>query len=158
MVVAPTTLTLTDEQKLNWLATARGRVGWADNCFLWYVTGGAAWGRIESNYAFVANQAIGGGTLSTAPFAASFSTVKTGWTVGGGVETTLGWLGMSDRWSSKFEYLYVDLGSITNTFAVPVTGAVAAAHTVTSSSDIREHVVRFGVNYRFGNDTVVARY
>ena len=33
-------------------------------------SGGAAWGRVESNYAFVANQAIGGGTLSTAPFAA----------------------------------------------------------------------------------------
>ncbi len=42
-----------------------------------------------------------GGTGST-----SISTVKTGWTVGGGGE----WL-LDSRWSIKAEYLYLDFGS-----------------------------------------------
>ncbi len=148
-VSAPATIGLTDNQQLDWLATARGRVGWTENCFLWYVTGGVAWGRVESNYSFQATQLLGAGVFGSAPFAASASTTKTGWTVGGGVESTLSWLGLSDRWSSKFEYLYVDLGSISNSFSIPVLGGTGA-YTFSSSSQIRDHIVRFGVNYRFG--------
>ena len=44
----------------------------------------------------------------------SARTIKTGWTIGGGVEAPLTYLGLSNRWSGKFEFLYVDLGSITN--------------------------------------------
>jgi outer membrane immunogenic protein len=39
------------------------------------------------------------------------STVKTGWTVGAGVEGKI-----STNWSVKAEYLYVDLGSTNYTF------------------------------------------
>jgi outer membrane immunogenic protein len=148
--VAPAMIGLTDDQKLEWLATARGRIGWTENCFLWYVTGGVAWGRVESNYAFQVNQIAGGVvTFPAGPFAASASTTKTGWTIGGGVESTLSWLGLGDRWSSKFEYLYVDLGSISNSFSIPLTTG-AGAYTLSSSSEIRDHIIRFGVNYRFG--------
>jgi outer membrane immunogenic protein len=150
--VAPAAIGLTDSQKLEWLATARGRVGWTENCFLWYVTGGVAWGRVESNYSFQVAQVPGIGvvTFPTGPFAASASATKTGWTIGGGVETKMSWLGLSDRWSSKFEYLYVDLGSINNSFSIPVVGA-AGTYTFSSTSEIRDHIVRFGVNYRFGS-------
>jgi outer membrane immunogenic protein len=153
VVVAPTQIGLTDDQKLSWLATARARIGWTENCFLWYVTGGAAWARVESNYSFQVAQAVGAGVLGTGPFAASVSSTKTGWTLGGGVETKMTWLGLSDRWSSKFEYLYVDLGSITNNFSIPVViggGGTPAAHNFSSTSQIRDNIVRFGVNYRFG--------
>jgi outer membrane immunogenic protein len=151
VVVAPTQVTITDEQKLKSLATVRGRIGWTDNCVLWYVTGGGAWGRVESNYTFASTQTTGAGVLGTLPAAASVSQTKGGWTVGGGVETPLSFLGLglSDRWTSKFEYLYVDLGSITNSFAIPVAGGTGA-HNVSSTSEIRDHIVRFGVNYRFG--------
>ncbi len=151
VVVAPATIGLTDSQKLDWLATARGRIGWTENCFLWYVTGGVAWGRVESDYSFQATQLIGAGVFGSAPFAASASATKTGWTIGGGVETPLTFLGLglSNRWSTKFEYLYVDLGSISNSFSIPVTGA-AGTYTYSSSSQIRDHIVRAGINYRFG--------
>jgi outer membrane immunogenic protein len=151
-VVSPTLITLTDDQKITSLGTARARLGWADNCFLWYVTGGAAWGRVQSNYTFQATSlaAGGGGALFTAPFAASSTTTKAGWTIGGGVETSLAWLGLSDHWSGKLEYLYVDLGSISNTFGIPVTAAgVAASHVFTSSSNLADNIIRVGVNYRF---------
>src|SRR5206468_2743733 len=115
-------------------------------CFLWYVTGGAAWGRVEWSYSLQAQQLVGGGVFGTAPFAASTSATKTGWTIGGGVETKMTWLGLSDRWSSKFEYLYVDLGTITNTFSIPVAGGVTpAAYTYSSSAHIRDNIVRFGI-------------
>src|SRR5262249_44190740 len=45
----------TSEQKLDWLTTLRGRLGWAQGANLWYVTGGVAWARIESNYTLVSS-------------------------------------------------------------------------------------------------------
>ena len=74
----------------DWLATARGRLGYAFDRFLPYVTGGAAFGNIRTNIAGVG----------------SADESKAGWTVGGGVE-----YGLSGPWSIKAEYLYVDLGN-----------------------------------------------
>ena len=149
VVVAPAQIAITDNQKIDWLATLRGRVGWQESCFLWYVTGGAAWGRVESNYTFQATQTAGASVFPTAPAGASFSTTKTGWTIGGGVESPLTFFGLSNRWTSKFEYLYVDLGSISNSFSVPLTVG-AGNHVISSTSEIRDHIIRAGVNYRFG--------
>ena len=57
--------------------------------------------------------------------------------------------------SLKLEYLYVDLGSATDTFGVPINpaffGAAFAAvstYTVSSSSRFRDHVIRIGLNYK----------
>jgi outer membrane immunogenic protein len=127
---------LTDEQKLQWIATARARFGYADGGWLWYVTGGGAWGKIDQNL----NYGAGAPEVFTA---ASFSTTRGGWTVGGGVETAL-W---NSGWSAKLEYLYVDLGTVTNTFtlgAVPEGPAI-----ITSSSKIQDNIFRVGLNYRF---------
>jgi outer membrane immunogenic protein len=147
VVVAPARLSYSDEQLIKWLATARARVGWAQGSSLWYVTGGAAWGKVDSNYNFAVS---GSPVFATAAAAASSSNVKSGWTVGGGVETSLGWLGFGNNWSTKLEYLYVDLGNVSNTFTVPV-AAGGAAYTFTGSSNVRDHVVRAGLNYRFAS-------
>ena len=81
--------TITCGVKNDWLATARGRLGYAVDRFMPYITGGAAFGDIKT---------------SAAGFADS-TTTKTGWTAGGGVEAKI-----SGPWSAKVEYLYVDLG------------------------------------------------
>src|SRR5476651_1331243 len=73
----------------DWLSTARGRLGYAVDRFLPYVTGGAAFGDIKT---------------SATGFADSHST-KVGWTAGGGIEAAL-----AGPWTAKLEYLYVDLG------------------------------------------------
>ena len=148
IIVAPNRYVLTDERKLNWLATARARLGWANGYSLWYVTGGAAWGGLQSNYTFASGNSP---VFASAPAAANFGTsTKSGWTVGGGVETSLAFLG-ANNWSAKMEYLYVDLGNRTDSFIVPVT-AGTAAYTISSSTAIRDHIVRLGLNYRFGSD------
>jgi outer membrane immunogenic protein len=64
---------------------------------------------------------------------------QSGWTVGAGVETHLG-----GNWTAKLEYLYLDLGSFTD---VAYTSAPNLVWT--STSDIRDHIVRVGLNYKF---------
>lgn len=56
-------------------------------------------------------------------------------------------------WSAKAEYLYVDLGSLSNTLNVPEAGGTL---TVVTSSTIRDHIFRVGANYRFGSAPVVS--
>jgi outer membrane immunogenic protein len=80
---------LTCRTRNNWLGTARGRIGYAFDRFLPYVTGGVAFGDIKTNVA-----GFGSG-----------NDTKAGWTVGGGLEYAL-----TGPWSAKVEYLHVDLG------------------------------------------------
>jgi len=77
------------ETKNTWLGTFRGRLGYAADRFMPYVTGGLAYGGVKT---------------SVAGFGDS-STSKAGWTLGGGVEFAI-----AGPWTAKVEYLYVDLG------------------------------------------------
>src|SRR6187200_918056 len=79
------------ETRNNWLATARGRVGYAFDRWMPYATGGLAVGDIE------ANRALFGGVKEA----------NAGWTAGGGVEAAV-----VGNLTAKLEYLYVDLGSV----------------------------------------------
>jgi outer membrane immunogenic protein len=110
----------TCETKNNWLATARGRVGYAFDRFLPYFTGGIAFGEIKG---------------SVAGFG-SFTETRTGWTLGGGVEYAF-----VDRVSAKLEYLYVDLGNAT------CNATCSGGNPVDVS--FATNVLRAGVNYRF---------
>jgi outer membrane immunogenic protein len=136
------------EEHIKSIGTARARLGWAHDGFLWYVTGGAAWARIDNNTTLTSSLPA---VTFASPVSVSFTTDKGGWTVGGGVETCL-W----NNWSAKLEYLYVDLGTINNTFTTPTTAAGTFA-VFTSSDKLQDHIIRVGLNYRFGGP-VVARY
>jgi len=114
------------ETKNTWLATARGRAGYALDRVLFYATAGGAFGNIEAG-------ANGGLASST----------KAGWTVGGGAEYAL-----ADTWTLRLEYLYVDLGNATCSQpnscgfdGVPT----PANNTVSFTSSL----IRLGVDYKF---------
>ena len=114
------------EQKINWFGTARGQIGYTNNDWLLYITGGGAWGEINATTAAF--------SLSRAPpLAASETTsfTKGGGVIGGGTEVHLG-----GQWTAKFEYLYMDLGSISDTLVANgiAGGAVPAALTTNSKS------------------------
>jgi outer membrane immunogenic protein len=154
--------TLDDSQNIPWLGTARARIGWAHNSWLWYATGGVAWSKIQSTLAIgtdpgtAAAPNIPGGQAT-----ASYSTTKTGWTVGGGVETRLSWFGLGNNWSAKLEYLYVDLGSVTSSLVAPYNstpGCPACSDFLQGSSSYKEHIVRIGLNYKFGYAAAPAVY
>lgn len=105
----------------SWLSTVRGRVGYAFDRFLPYITGGLATGDIRA-----ATPGLPGGSATNA-----------GWTVGGGVEIAL-----PGNWSAKAEYLHVDLGSFN--CGVDCGGAP------NENVSLRDNVFRAGVNYHFG--------
>lgn len=127
--------TLTLAQEIEWFATLRGRIGYARDGWLWYVTGGGAWGRVTETDALF--------QVTTPLTAARFTHTKGGWTIGGGVETAL-----TGNWSAKFEYLYVDLGRTTDVFSYPLQGGTAAE---TITKQVHDHIYRVGLNYRFGD-------
>ena len=116
-------------QEMPWFGTVRGRVGYAQDTWMVYATGGYAYARFEAE----ASARAGG--LSAA---VSRSETRSGWTLGGGVE-----LGLSPHWSVKVEYLYLDFGSQNRTWRF--TGLPA----ITERSKVQENLVRAGVNYRF---------
>ena len=136
---------LSDNQKLQSFGTARLRAGVATGEWLWYVTGGAAWGDVKSNLT-LSIASVPGVPVALTPgtTTASFGHEQTGWTVGAGIETRL-WGGFT----AKLEYLYLDLGSYTDTFTTPSTGVAGAATlTTASTSHFTDHIIRVGLNYR----------
>jgi outer membrane immunogenic protein len=110
----------TCETRNTWLGTARGRIGYAFERFLPYFTAGAAFGEVKG---------------SVAGFG-SFAQTKVGWTAGAGLEYAF-----TDNWTTKLEYLYVDLGK-------------ANCNAACSGGDpfdvtFKTSIVRGGVNYKF---------
>ena len=97
-----------------WFGTVRGRVGYAFNNIMFFGTGGLAFGELRGE-----------------TFGLSETHTRAGWTVGAGTE-----FGLTQNWSAKIEYLYVDLAN--SNFVI--TGA---------SNGYRFGVLRAGVNYRF---------
>ena len=114
-----TDATICCETKNDWLATARGRIGYAMDRWLPFLTGGAAFGDVNMT-------PVGG---------ASETTTKIGWTAGGGLEYAF-----QGAWSAKVEYLYADLGKASCDVA---TCGVATDVTFKTS------IVRGGINYHF---------
>jgi len=138
-----TTTTGTFSESLPWFGTLRGRLGYVpSDRWLLYVTGGLAFGEVDSNASVTATTAFPGGPpIATATANASAKNTQVGWTLGGGVE----WVFMP-RWSVKLEYLYIDLGTFTNTF----TGIGPSFPTLTGSTHFTDNIFRAGINYNFG--------
>ena len=133
---APSNLNNTLSTKMDYFGTVRGRLGYAWDRTLVYATGGFAYGQVETSGAF--NNAG-----NVVQFAGSTRDTKTGYTVGGGIEHA--WMG---NWTVKAEYLYYDLG--TSDVNVAIQPGVAGAGAYTSSFKNDGHIVRAGLNYKFG--------
>jgi outer membrane immunogenic protein len=104
----------------NWLSTIRGRLGYAGDRWMPYVTGGAAFGDIKASI----------------PGFSSIDTTKAGWTVGAGLEFAI-----AGPWTAKVEYLYVDLGN--------ANCGIACSGISPDNVSLKENIVRGGINYRF---------
>jgi outer membrane immunogenic protein len=151
----PVTQTVTvDFGHVEWMASFRGRVGFAYNQALFYVTGGAAVAEFGGSTTTLVN-----GPGISIPAAGTYvatnggSTTRWGWTVGGGIEWAL-----SQNWSVAGEYRYTDFGNRGTAFDIP-SGLPAAPVFFTGASSSRLTVEQATVrlNYRFGGP-VVARY
>ena len=126
------------QQNVEFFGTARGRLGFTPvQPVLLYVTGGLAYGEVKLSGSITNPACVGfcGATSTT--------NVQTGWTAGGGLEYAF-----APNWSAKIEYLYYDLGTVSQSILDPRTPAAFIAQSV----DFRGNIVRAGVNYKFFGD------
>ena len=110
---------------IRWQASARGRLGYAFDRALLYVTGGAAFAHVNER------DQVG----VTGAFT-DHATTRTGWTVGGGVDYAF-----TNNWIGRVEYRYADFGTFSY---VP-----AVFPAFTENHKITEHAVRVGLAYKF---------
>jgi outer membrane immunogenic protein len=115
-----------------------------------YGTGGLAVGHVEHTF----TEVLAPGTTCVTPGllcrTISDSTVKFGWTIGGGFEWHMGY-----GWIVGAEYLFVDLGRSTLQLA-PVPGATFGfTNTGTATFDDRSHIGRARLSYKFQGPTLV---
>lgn len=130
---------LNASERISWLGTVRGRIGWAfAPTWLAYATGGLAYGEVH----YSANtDFISGGCAACVQYPASIDKTKVGWTVGGGLEWAF-----ANMWSAKVEYLYVDLGDESTT-ANP--SPANPPFQVSYNWKTQINIVRVGLNYHF---------
>jgi outer membrane immunogenic protein len=112
---------------LDWVATATARLGIAFDRSLLYVKGGAAWDSGKYNMLY-------------SGLAYSDRLTRTGWTVGAGWE-----YGLTPNWSVKIEYNYLDFGKDDVWWDYQYANDPWSYHV-----SQRMHVVKGGINYRFG--------
>lgn len=133
--------TLSESVSADWLATVRGRIGFAVMPhLLLYATGGIAFANVSFAASYGDNAVDP--TFPGGQGAARDTSVRIGWALGGGVE----WL-LHGPWSIKAEYLYVDFGS--ENVAVHLSNTAAFTQTMHVESDLSAHIARAGLNYRF---------
>lgn len=129
-------------QRLDWLGTARGKIGYAFDRVFVYGTGGVAFGSVRLDTATTADGGAFGERVNRPDFDARKSALRVGWVAGGGVEYAI-----SPHLSIKGEALYYDLGART-VLAGDASGlrpGVAAGTRVETSGVLG----RIGLNYRF---------
>jgi outer membrane immunogenic protein len=128
------------EQHLDWFGTFRGRAGvLVTPSTLLYVTGGAAYGSINTDLTVTTIAPIG---LPVSVIRSGESS-KFGWTIGGGIESKLSMFG--SNWSGKLEYLYMDLGTVESTSGIG-TGVLIGTNL---STRVTDSIFRAGINYQF---------
>ena len=157
---------INDQERLAYLGTANGRLGYAFDRILLYAVGGLAFGEIHTS----TNIVIGGPAYS-----GTFNNTRTGFDVGGGIEYAIPTnsilnylsveklLGIDKKLgldifdgTIRAEYIHYDLG--TDTVAVNSFGAAPGSYVSTFKT--QGNLIRVGLGYKFNGTPapVVARY
>jgi outer membrane immunogenic protein len=127
---------LSTSVKTHYLVTVGPRFGYAFCRWLPYVTGGVAFGDIDFEQQITEhdfpNQEFGEGGRSDEN--------NVGWFAGGGLQYAI-----TNHWSARVQYQYVDLGSTDFT----VEGGPTPGYLSTHRVDVREHNASFSLMYQF---------
>jgi opacity protein-like surface antigen len=144
--------------RIDWLSLNSVRAGFipADR---WLVYGKAGVALAKETHTFNTSQVAPG--LGSLSFSGSGSALHTGWLAGVGVEHAF-----FGNWSAKLEYNYLNfrlqdaiVSGIQNINLPPtLVGSIGSVETVSVRNEI--HLVKFGINYRFGSiaDVITAKY
>lgn len=144
-------------ENVDWFGTLRGRLGWlATDKFLLYGTGGLAYGRVHTSANLISQPGANGTSvgpggvfafncLAPTCFVGNTSQTLVGYSAGGGVAYAI-----SPNVSLFAEYLYVNLGHITDANSIALNGGKGTPSSFTAHfSDVIFNVVRGGLNYKF---------
>ena len=127
-------------EQIDWLASARGRLGWAFDNVLFYATGGVAWTRIKASTAVF-------DTEGTSLASGEISSDKTGVVAGGGFEYRF-----TPNLSFIGEVLWYDFGTTGSNIPCPVAPPRACTVPTTYTTAFRSQDIvagTLGVNWRF---------
>jgi outer membrane immunogenic protein len=119
------TNTYEHETEVNWMASIRGRLGYASGPGLFYLTAGWAWAEVDHSVGFAG---------AAAPFH-TYSETRDGWTIGGGYE-----IFMARGVTARIEYRYTDLGSVSS---------INVGSNSIDRNDMDFHAVRLGLTAKF---------
>jgi outer membrane immunogenic protein len=134
------------ESRMDWFGTLRARTGYVvHEDWLLYATGGLAYASIDHKFSDNCVECSNVPPLPSGTFEQSNKDTKVGWTVGGGAEFL-----HDSHWLLRAEALYVDLGSETHSYVIPVVGATVPSVTGVFKWDDQFWVARLGLAYKFG--------
>ncbi len=127
--------------KTHYLVTVAPRLGYAFGRFLPYITGGLAIADLE--YAQQISLLRGQDTVTDGGSGnvegGRRTETNVGWMVGGGLQYAI-----SDHWSARGQYQYIDLGSVTFSSNFGIIDAPAR-----HSAELTEHNASFALIYKF---------
>lgn len=109
--------------EIDWLASIRGRVGYAMDRTLLFATAGAAFADVEHSYAQVSGD-----------FRTEVHETASGYVLGAGVEHAF-----TDNVSAQLQYQFVDFGDET----------IDYGDTTSTNFDTQLHLLKLGINYHF---------
>lgn len=132
------TYTLYQKVRTRWLFTLRPRLGWAFGSWLVYATGGLAVTDLKYKAQFTDSY----GTTYNAYEASSKSSIRAGWTVGGGIEHAF-----ARFWTVHLSYLYTHFGHLSSSGTL--TNNTFAPNPVFHTANLSANIVRVGVNRYF---------
>ena len=126
------------EVRNDWQSSVRGRIGWAFDRTMVYVTGGGAWANLKATGTFVPFGPTPGLTVSR-------DKTVFGWTIGGGLDYML-----AGGWSLGAEYRFTSFekengGTLGTLLTVPTPTPITA----TTNLDTHELTAR--ISYHFGS-------
>lgn len=127
--------TIRQSVKSDWMATLRPKLGWAQDNWLGYVTGGVAATRVQFDAEYSDNAFSGFSRASKERYV-------TGWSIGFGGEYALG-----NNWSLRGDYLFTRFGEVNA--VSDVTSTNNSGGTMNHSADLDVHGLFIGVTYRF---------
>lgn len=145
---------LSIKQKINYLGTVRPRIGYLyyPN-LLFYMTGGFAYGKVELDTTWTAQESLGPTVFSAIDTQNNSSQTLTGWTAGIGVE----WL-FKSNWSARLEYAYYDLNDMNATATLAQTNesttppALWASVAANTNLAVSVWSIKAGISYHFSTE------
>lgn len=128
---------LAESMELDGIATVRGRLGYAFDRLLVYATGGIAFAHIKSRDSIAFS-------FSGTSNSAALDTWSTAAVYGGGLEYAL-----AGNWTAKIGYLHTEIGDPSSSRNSDPVGFPLS--TIVHNHTARIDIVRFGLDYKFGN-------